>query len=146
MLSAWSGVVVCIMTCGVFCSHSSISSVFSSNEAFLFVPLIFKIDTKSFSWTDIIRLISKNKIFHNILIGPIKFPKIILFNLKSKKFYFWRESILKFIGYILFPTELHLKNAYYLYSACSNPTDVVVGAKDFAPWSTYSGQLYEQLA
>ena len=26
---------------------------------------------------------------------------------------------------ILFPTELHLKNAYYLYSACSNPTGVV---------------------
>ena len=27
--------------------------------------------------------------------------------------------------FILFPTELHLKNVYYLYSACSNPTDVV---------------------
>ena len=26
---------------------------------------------------------------------------------------------------ILFPTELHPKNAYYRYSACSNPTDVV---------------------
>ena len=28
-------------------------------------------------------------------------------------------------AYILFPTELNLKNVYYLYSACSNPTDVV---------------------
>ena len=28
--------------------------------------------------------------------------------------------------YILFPTELHLKNVYYLYSACSNPTNVVL--------------------
>ena len=27
---------------------------------------------------------------------------------------------------ILFGTELHLKNAYYLYSACSNPTNVVL--------------------
>ena len=26
---------------------------------------------------------------------------------------------------ILFPTELHLKNVYYLFSACSNPTDGV---------------------
>ena len=25
--------------------------------------------------------------------------------------------------HILFPTELHLQNVYYLYSACSNPTD-----------------------
>ena len=30
------------------------------------------------------------------------------------------------IVYILYPTELHLKNVYYLYSACSNPTDVVL--------------------
>ena len=30
-----------------------------------------------------------------------------------------------FYFHILFPTELHLKNVYYLYSACSNPTDVV---------------------
>ena len=30
------------------------------------------------------------------------------------------------IYHILFPTELHLKNVYYLYSACSNPTDVVL--------------------
>ena len=27
---------------------------------------------------------------------------------------------------ILFRTELHLKNAYYLYSACSNPTNVAL--------------------
>jgi hypothetical protein len=27
--------------------------------------------------------------------------------------------------HILFGTELHLKNAHYLYSACSNPTNVV---------------------
>ena len=27
---------------------------------------------------------------------------------------------------ILFGTELHLKNAYYLYSPCSNPTNVVL--------------------
>ena len=27
---------------------------------------------------------------------------------------------------IFFGTELHLKNAYYLYSACSNPTYVVL--------------------
>jgi hypothetical protein len=27
---------------------------------------------------------------------------------------------------ILFPTELHLKNVNYLYSACSNPTNVVL--------------------
>ena len=27
---------------------------------------------------------------------------------------------------ILFSTELHLKNVYYLYSACSNPTNVVL--------------------
>ena len=27
---------------------------------------------------------------------------------------------------ILFPAELHLKNVYYLYSACSNPTNVVL--------------------
>jgi hypothetical protein len=27
---------------------------------------------------------------------------------------------------ILRPTELHLKNVEYLYSACSNPTDVVL--------------------
>ena len=27
---------------------------------------------------------------------------------------------------ILFPTKLHLKNVYYLYSACSNPTNVVL--------------------
>ena len=26
----------------------------------------------------------------------------------------------------LLPAELHLKNVYYLYSACSNPTDVVL--------------------
>jgi hypothetical protein len=26
----------------------------------------------------------------------------------------------------LFPTEIHLKNVYYLYSACSNPTNVVL--------------------
>ena len=31
-----------------------------------------------------------------------------------------------FMRYILFPTELHLKNVYYLYSACSNPTNVVL--------------------
>ena len=30
-----------------------------------------------------------------------------------------------FLVNILFPTELHLKNVNYLYSACSNPTDVV---------------------
>ena len=29
-------------------------------------------------------------------------------------------------SYILFRTELHLKNAYYLYSACSNPTNVAL--------------------
>ena len=29
-------------------------------------------------------------------------------------------------GYIFFPTELHLKNVHYLYSACSNPTIVVL--------------------
>ena len=28
--------------------------------------------------------------------------------------------------HILFRTELHLKNAYYLYSACSNPTNVAL--------------------
>ena len=28
--------------------------------------------------------------------------------------------------HILFGTELHLKNAHYLYSACSNPTNVVL--------------------
>ena len=28
-------------------------------------------------------------------------------------------------NYILFGTELHLKNVYYLYSACSNPTNDV---------------------
>ena len=28
--------------------------------------------------------------------------------------------------YILFSTSFHLKNAYYLYSACSNPTNVVL--------------------
>ena len=33
-------------------------------------------------------------------------------------------SILTLV-HILFPTELHLKNVYYLFSACSNPTDVV---------------------
>ena len=27
--------------------------------------------------------------------------------------------------YILLPTELHLKNVYYLYSASSNPTNFV---------------------
>jgi hypothetical protein len=27
---------------------------------------------------------------------------------------------------IFFGTEHHLKNAYYLYSACSNPTNVVL--------------------
>ena len=26
----------------------------------------------------------------------------------------------------VFPTELHLKNVYHLYSACSNPTNVVL--------------------
>ena len=30
------------------------------------------------------------------------------------------------VGNMLFGTELHLKNAYYLYSACSNPTNVVL--------------------
>ena len=30
------------------------------------------------------------------------------------------------IDYILFPTELHLKNIYYLYSAFSNLTNVVL--------------------
>ena len=28
--------------------------------------------------------------------------------------------------HILFPTELHLKNVYYLYSACSNPINFVL--------------------
>ena len=28
--------------------------------------------------------------------------------------------------HILFRTELHLKNAYYLYSACSNPSHVAL--------------------
>ena len=32
----------------------------------------------------------------------------------------------QFFMNILFPTELHLKNVYYLYSACSNPTNVVL--------------------
>ena len=27
---------------------------------------------------------------------------------------------------ILFPTQVHLKNAYYLYSAYSNPTNAVL--------------------
>ena len=36
-----------------------------------------------------------------------------------------RIFIIQNAKYILFPTELHLKNVYYLYSACSNPTDVV---------------------
>ena len=30
------------------------------------------------------------------------------------------------LDYILLPTELHLKNVYYLYSACSNRTNVVL--------------------
>ena len=30
------------------------------------------------------------------------------------------------VPYKLFPTELHLKNGYYLYSTCSNPTNVVL--------------------
>jgi hypothetical protein len=44
---------------------------------------------------------------------------IIWYNLCSISYVF-------FLRDILFPTELHFKNVYYLYSACSNPTDVVL--------------------
>jgi hypothetical protein len=30
------------------------------------------------------------------------------------------------VCHVLFQTELRLKNVYYLYSACSNPTNVVL--------------------
>jgi hypothetical protein len=30
------------------------------------------------------------------------------------------------LQYIFFPTKVHLKNAYYLYSACSNHTYIVL--------------------
>jgi hypothetical protein len=35
-------------------------------------------------------------------------------------------SSMIYFSQILLPTELHLKNVYYLYSGCSNPTDVVL--------------------
>ena len=36
------------------------------------------------------------------------------------------KIITDFITHILLPTKLHLKNVYYLYSTCSNPTYVVL--------------------
>jgi hypothetical protein len=44
-----------------------------------------------------------------------------IFALKKHKIVFLSYGI-----HNLFPTELHFKNVYYLYSACSNPTDVVL--------------------
>ena len=49
----------------------------------------------------------------------------------NKRWFDWSSYLKKDKNWIkivniLFPTELHLKNVYYLYSACSNPTNVVL--------------------
>ena len=57
--------------------------------------------------------------------------KLSAYTINMKLFFivksvFSHENAVYDIQYILFPTELHLKNVYYHYSACSNPTNVVL--------------------
>ena len=40
-------------------------------------------------------------------------------------YHFYRQYLVCMVNIIL-PTKLHLKNVYYLYSACSNPINVVL--------------------
>ena len=63
----------------------------------------------------------KNKLFKGVVVA-----KWHLFDKSSQLYWIIIMTIYPFIyPYILFQTELHLKNANYLYSACSNSTDVV---------------------
>ena len=47
----------------------------------------------------------------------------IIWNERSMKL---SSSTIFWLSYILFSTKLHLINVYYLFSACLNPTDVVL--------------------
>jgi hypothetical protein len=78
-----------------------------------------------FNWA--VKWISKTV----ILTGKSRFlPFVVGFNnLTTFYEYLWlpinNQVVFGQKAYILFPTELHLKNVYYLYSVCSNPTDGV---------------------
>jgi hypothetical protein len=48
-------------------------------------------------------------------------------DIKIENYVIWKIWNPRFFGlHTLFGTELHLKNAYYLYSACSNSTNAVL--------------------
>jgi hypothetical protein len=58
-------------------------------------------------------------------ITPKKWEKLIVQELDQGSVTLLAWEMIFFLLHTLFPTELHLNNAYYLSSACSNPTDVV---------------------
>ena len=79
----------------------------------------------------------KNYFFEYFIIRFLFHPKIYIVdnnffwntfrNMKRKlRIQFHDEKFCVFTTYILLPTKVHLKVVYYLYSACSNPTNVVL--------------------
>jgi hypothetical protein len=62
----------------------------------------------------------------NLFFKNLKFSRKKLFQISLIKYGLKVSYISSRTYHILFGTELHLKNAYYLYSACSNPTNVVL--------------------
>ena len=59
-------------------------------------------------------------------VSEIRTRAIEIVNVFEMEFRLEKDIGQKFPTIFLFPTKLYLKNGQYLYSACSNPTDVVL--------------------